>query len=107
MDAQVKAKWVAALRSGEYSQGESALKKDGKFCCLGVLCDTIDPSGWSEPEKTGYTRYTFEGSSDECWLPGTLEEKLGLRSKTGPLMAMNDYDKKSFAEIADYIEQNL
>jgi len=107
MDAQIKEKWVEALRSGKYEQGQSALKRDGRFCCLGVLCDIIDPSGWSEPEKTGYTRYSFEGNSDECWIPDTLEEKLGLVGKTGTLMGMNDHDKKSFAEIADYIEKNL
>lgn len=39
MQAEVKAKWVAALRSGEYAQGRSQLRADDRFCCLGVLCD--------------------------------------------------------------------
>lgn len=33
-----KKKWVAALRSGKYKQGQKALLKDDKFCCLGVAC---------------------------------------------------------------------
>jgi hypothetical protein len=36
---EVREKWVAALRSGEYTQGTRALNRDGKFCCLGILCD--------------------------------------------------------------------
>jgi len=32
--------WVKALRSGEYTQGEKALRDtENNFCCLGVLCD--------------------------------------------------------------------
>lgn len=30
--------WVEALRSGNYKQGAGFLCKDGKYCCLGVLC---------------------------------------------------------------------
>lgn len=32
-------KWVAALRSGEYTQGKFSLKSEDGFCCLGVACD--------------------------------------------------------------------
>ena len=36
-------KWVDALRSGEYTQGQSCLRKTvegvSTFCCLGVACD--------------------------------------------------------------------
>jgi hypothetical protein len=39
MDATIKAQWVAALRSGDYTQGQGSLKtRDGSYCCLGVLC---------------------------------------------------------------------
>jgi hypothetical protein len=42
MKAEYKAKWVAALRSGEYPQGYGQLKDDqGRFCCLGVLSDVV------------------------------------------------------------------
>jgi hypothetical protein len=44
MNPEIKAQWVAALRSGDYEQGMSRLvtvRGDGTFdyCCLGVLCD--------------------------------------------------------------------
>ena len=35
----VKKDWVKALRSGDYKQGKAFLHRDGKFCCLGVLCE--------------------------------------------------------------------
>lgn len=39
MDAQKKAEWVAALRSGEYKQGNGRLycPDENSYCCLGVL----------------------------------------------------------------------
>src|SRR6478752_1443394 len=39
MDPEVKARWVKALKSGDYQQAEGALVKDARHCCLGVLCD--------------------------------------------------------------------
>lgn len=39
MNSQVKEKWIAALRSGEYQQGINSLRSNQGFCCLGVLCD--------------------------------------------------------------------
>lgn len=39
MNPEVKAKWVSALRSGEYTQTKGFLHNDNGFCCLGVLCE--------------------------------------------------------------------
>jgi hypothetical protein len=40
MDPEIKAKWIAALESGEYKKGKHKLRGgDDTFCCLGVLCD--------------------------------------------------------------------
>lgn len=41
MDIEVKQKWVAALRSGEYKQARKQLRSDDSsgYCCLGVLCE--------------------------------------------------------------------
>ena len=36
---EIKEKWVAALRSGEYKQTRGYLSNSNGFCCLGVLCD--------------------------------------------------------------------
>lgn len=39
MRPDVKAKWITALRSGEYRQGRGSLREHDAYCCLGVLCD--------------------------------------------------------------------
>ncbi len=37
MNPEVKARWVAALRSGEYKQATGVLRRGGKsFCCLAI-----------------------------------------------------------------------
>lgn len=46
MSPELKTRWLEALRSGEYKQGRAYLRKDDKFCCLGVLCDLIDSTQW-------------------------------------------------------------
>ncbi len=37
-------RWTKALRSGEYAQGESWLRCEDTFCCLGVLADITNDS---------------------------------------------------------------
>lgn len=34
-----RARWVEALRSGEYEQGFGRLRQSDVYCCLGVACD--------------------------------------------------------------------
>ena len=46
MKRDIRDQWIAALRSGEYKQGNGVLhqvSKDGaeSFCCLGVLCRVL------------------------------------------------------------------
>lgn len=36
---KVKALWLEALRSGVYEQTNMYLSRNGKYCCLGVLCE--------------------------------------------------------------------
>lgn len=39
IDPIVKTRWVEALRSGNYKKGSSYLKKNDRYCCLGVLTE--------------------------------------------------------------------
>lgn len=39
MNKEIKERWIAALRSGEYSQSAGYLGTDEGYCCLGVLCE--------------------------------------------------------------------
>ncbi len=41
MNKTYKKLWVEALRSDKYKQGRNRLRRDNKFCCLGVLCDVF------------------------------------------------------------------
>ena len=76
----------------------------GQFCCLGVLCDVVGvdlegPTGTDAPyEKWG-------NAPGLAYAPEVLK---GLTSYNDRhvLSSMND-EGKSFAEIADYIEQNV
>lgn len=103
MDPEIKAKWIAALRSGTYSQTKCTLRDPKGFCCLGVLCDLVRPTGWHEstyqPEWSHLGNYSgLEPEiGDEAALTVASQEWLTHLNDTG----------KSFAEIADYIEKHL
>ena len=46
MNPEIRARWVAALRSGAYEQGTSRLRDaSDRRCCLGVLCDLAEQDG--------------------------------------------------------------
>lgn len=100
-----KAKWVAALRSGRYSQGKGALKwQSGKVCCLGVLCDLVDPKGWV-PTGGGGQCFVHEACS------GLPSERIGKLvdldySQSSKLAGLNDRGD-TFEQIAAYIERHL
>ena len=48
MNRDVQARWVAALRSGEYPQATGCLRNDVGFCCYGVLTDLAVKAGVGE-----------------------------------------------------------
>src|SRR5580658_9649804 len=56
---EVFAGWVSDLRSGEYVQGRSCLKREDEdgsisYCCLGVLLNRLDPNGYVRAEDEPY-----------------------------------------------------
>jgi len=117
MKAEIKQKWLEALRSGKYQQGRQALRnRDQQFCCLGVLCDVVDDSKWNVAFPVG-NKYEYGDHADSArtgYPPLSFRERVGLLNKDIITLAdMNDghsYDgagRKSFAEIADWIEQNV
>ena len=101
------AEWVAALRSGKYSQTTGTLRDEVGFCCLGVACDLSDPEGWvdiGQPEfRFVYNREDSQ-LQERSYLPPHIREQLGVNNLLEiTLVEMND-NGKSFEEIADYIE---
>lgn len=116
MKPEIKAKWLAALKSGGYKQGHGQLRtNDNKFCCLGVLCD-IHASETGEPWIEAETAfYNWKYCGEDLMLPKTVIEWAGL-SGSNPVLgdadcgAHNDgvmVCKKSFSEIARLIEEKL
>ena len=95
-------RWIEALESGKYTQGVGALNSDGCFCCLGVLCDVIDPNEWTPTENT---RMRFRGV---CYsLPFEVRTLMRLKQQyENRLMGMNDVGK-TFLEIAAYLRKLL
>jgi hypothetical protein len=127
MDAEIKTKWVEALRSGEYDQARGVLhdRDNGGFCCLGVLCKVIGAAfgpGSEEREDREYGPYTEEydyvpvlngrviSNHEDDELSPPFCKEIGIPDQ-GILIHMNDgsddESPKSFAEIADYIEREL
>lgn len=111
MNREWRDKWVAALRSGKYAQGTGYLRTVRGYCCLGVLCDVVDPTRWAP--TGGYYDYNYpdgQRNSDVAYLPQDILETTQLPSdKQTTLSYMNDNsdEHKSFPEIATWIEENL
>lgn len=98
MDAKLKADWVKALRSGDFEQarGELANESHSALCCIGVgykVCigGNLDKLGSASLDRT------FDAA---CRLGLLIEQQEAL-------IRMNDSDRKSFPQIADWIEANL
>lgn len=98
MKPEIKTKWIAALRSGEYQQVQQDLHNDEGYCCLGVLQSVLAQELIELPADDGDSFLKVEPCLELTGLTFTDQKTL---------WRMNDDDEKSFDEIADYIEQNL
>ena len=115
MNPEVKSLWVAALRSGDYSQGRGALAKESvgeiSYCCLGVLCELAFKKGLVTRSSSGFNTVTFNGEA--ALLPDALAKWSGVSREgsygNGPHWLTEDNDEKrlSFNELADLIEEHF
>lgn len=133
MKLEIRDRWVAALRSGDYPQTTGALQRTRPatidsdvahpgFCCLGVLCELAveagvikraDDRGLELLGQAGYLSADRDGKvyPETALLPKEVVEWAGLdgiygfgrNSGTG-LTELND-NGVSFAAIADIIER--
>ena len=107
-------RWVEALRSGKYKQGRERLNKNGKFCCLGVLCEILKKELKIEVVmQDGQVRY----DGYQSYLPSRVGEYAGMIdynccgdivSLGVSLANLNDGvggKKHNFKQIADIIEE--
>lgn len=107
MKKQDAEKWLQALRSGKYAQGDGLLYDHllNTYCCLGVLCHVIDGKVELERnlptyewlKKNGIQFFGFH--KQECQNP-FLE--IGEKSAAN----MNDFGI-SFQDIANYLEEEI
>lgn len=106
MDADVKTKWIEALRSGKYQQCRLSLHDtlNDQYCCLGVLCDITNIP---HEDKHNRRHYIFEqgGPANSGLIPNGFCNL--NRVYISILVDLNDAFKKSFDEIATWIEWNL
>lgn len=110
MKPEIEAQWLAALRSGEYEQGQGELRDaHNRFCCLGVLCDLHAKAGlgeWNDRQYLNTPNILPEAVVQWAGLSDDVPEVNGM-----PLTDLNDgingYDLHTFAEIADLIEAHL
>lgn len=93
LDPVVKAKWVAALRSGKYEQGKGYLKDGNSYCCLGVAVE----EKLCFPSKIAPNHMIEDG-----FLPQSVITKL-IEYNDG----VNGFGDKSFKWIAAVIEKWL
>lgn len=120
MNAEVKAKWLAALRSGEYKQGTGGLVQNGCFCCLGVLCDLyakqVGLDAWHDDSFYSDGVFISDEGDDlrdgNCdFPPNEVVQWAGLASENPnagkKTLSVENDDGVSFAEIADLIEAHL
>lgn len=119
---EIKAKWLEALRSGKYRQGNGYLRWYNSYCCLGVLYDCMGGQ-WESPfENThawkpkgddnvhGYLQR--QNVTLDVWNALTQEvdeedpDNGGNFTVQRKLAYMNDHTE-SFDAIADWIEREL
>lgn len=119
--------WIDALRSGEFEQGKSYLNRNGKMCCLGVLCEVairngVDVKKFRDPDFGDIVGYdgcvTTPPSSVTQWIsdgeewphaPKVLVDGYGkelnwVGDKRESVIALNDNASWTFAQIADALE---
>ncbi len=122
MNPEVKAKWLTALRSGEYEQttgtlhrivgrAESHWSPESRpgWCCYGVLCDVAVKEGLKVIRKTDEDTEYFDGVID--YLPPSVMEWAGLPGNDlevqGRSLAHRNDNGVLFLEIANLIEEYL
>lgn len=114
MNPEIKTRWVAALRSGEYAQTKQALRDENGFCCLGVLCDVVkDDLGieWTDTINKNDSCMLFDDAGG--FLPSSVMRYADLpdcnptvESYGDNLSRLNDFGY-TFEEIANAIEVDL
>ena len=76
LPSATKNAWLRMLRSGDYTQGRSALRRIVRineqdteaFCCMGVYADLVKPTDWIEPTSI-YSGSAYEWNHSRGTFP--------------------------------------
>jgi hypothetical protein len=102
-------RWIRWLRETDFDQGQSVLRNENKFCCLGIACHhsaKTKKAKIDENENVFYS-YTETGDKSDLRLPNHFRQWIGLTSEEQQyLIDLNDTGS-DFDEIADWIEENV
>ncbi len=114
----MQAKWIAALRSGEYKQAKGCLRDrdSGGYCCLGVAALLVKGQDEADEFFNGYGNLTDYGDSDYS----DVQRAFGFRDPGGKFAngvtldnmeiwsfaGANDVFGLTFEQIADLAEKN-
>jgi hypothetical protein len=94
VNPKIKQKWLKALRSGKYKQGQCALYEEGSYCCLGVLLHINHPHSKSLGRDLDLQKH-------HC-------KEFGLTQDMAfELQQMNDSFGYTFKQLAHFIEKAL
>lgn len=109
MNTRIKALWLAALRSGEFTQIRDALHRQrtaaGEWCALGVLCELHRQEFggmWAGPDGRGDFYYLGNSS----YLPQAVYNWAEMQVNA-PINIVELNKTLTFAGIADQIEAHL
>lgn len=109
MTPELKAKWLADLRTPGRKQAKEVLcNGHGAHCCLGRLALVAGKRVWSEDRERDSDQWRSDNELSDAGL-----EEFGLTSDQAcQLMRMNDggspdYQRRTFGEIADWIAENI
>ena len=108
MNPNLKQKWIDALLSDKYKQGLNRLRTyDNRFCCLGALCNIINPNGWVQNRWGDYVFRCESDLMEKVLSPAFRTATKLSNSYHATLTRLNDTETRSFKEIADWIKNNI
>lgn len=110
MKADIKQRWVEALRSGQYKQGRGFLKRNNAYCCLGVLCELhrqdFPNKGWQLNNQHG-GQFSYSLRNAVNYPPEEVSDWAGLGPSVYNLLADANDSGADFPTIASLIEEML
>lgn len=97
MDPEVRRRWTAALRSGEFQQGRGKLaaveetSDERRYCCLGVLCELAARDGVvTVRDGVDWVSYMDnDGPMQINYLPRAVASWAGLSSTNPRIRSIN------------------